>query len=85
LCDQIKEDDIGGACNTHGKNEKYINILVGKPDGKRPLGRPKRRWEDNIWVDLGEMSWEGMEWIHMAQDRDQLRAIVNTVMNLRVI
>jgi hypothetical protein len=49
---------------------------VGKPEGKRPLGRPRRRWEDNI-----EIGWGGMEWIDLAQDRDQWRAVVNTVMN----
>jgi hypothetical protein len=59
-------------------------ILVGKPEGKIPLGRPRRRWGDNIKMDLREIGWGGMDWIHMAQDRDQWRALVNTVMNLRV-
>jgi hypothetical protein len=59
-------------------------ILVGKPEGKRPLGRPRRRWEDNIRIDLREIGWGGMDWIDLAQDRDQWRALVNTVMNLRV-
>jgi hypothetical protein len=59
-------------------------ILVGKPEGKRPLGRPRRRWEDNIRMDLGDIEWGGMDWIDLAQDRDQWRALVNTVMNLRV-
>jgi len=58
-------------------------ILFGKPAGKRPLGRPRRRWEDNIRVDLKETGWEGVEWIHLAQERNQWRAVVNTVMNLR--
>jgi hypothetical protein len=58
--------------------------LVGKPEGKRPLGRPRRRWEDNIKVDLRKKGWGGMDWIDLAQDRDQWRALVNTVMNLRV-
>jgi hypothetical protein len=53
-------------------------------EGKRPLGRPRRRWEDNIKMDRREMGWGGMEWIDLAQDRDQWRALVNTVMNLRV-
>jgi hypothetical protein len=57
---------------------------VGKPEGKRPLGRPRRRWEDNIKMDLREIGWGGMDWIYLALDRDQLRAFVNTVMNLRV-
>jgi hypothetical protein len=56
-------------------------ILVGKPEGKRPLGRPRRRWVDNIKMDL---KWDGVDWIELAQDRDQWRALVNTMMNLRV-
>jgi hypothetical protein len=60
------------------------NFLVGKPEGRRPLGRPRCRWEDNIRMDLGEIGWGGMDWIDLAQDRDQRRALVNTVMNLRV-
>jgi hypothetical protein len=59
-------------------------ILVGKPEGKRPLGRPRRRWVDNIKKDLREIGQDGVDWIELAQDRDQLRALVNTVMNLRV-
>jgi hypothetical protein len=57
-------------------------ILVGKPEGKRPLGRPRLRWVDNIKMDLGETEWDGRDWIELAQDRDQWRALVNTVMNL---
>jgi hypothetical protein len=57
---------------------------VGKPEGKRPLGRPRCRWVDNINMDLREIKWNGMYWIDLAQDRDQWRALVNTVMNLRV-
>jgi hypothetical protein len=59
-------------------------ILVGKPEGKRPLGRPKCRWEDNIRMDLQEVGWWGMDWIKLAQDRDMCWALVNAVMNLRV-
>jgi hypothetical protein len=59
-------------------------ILVGNPEGKRPLGRPRRRWVDNIKMDLREIGWEGRDWIELAQDRDQWRALLNTVMNLRV-
>jgi hypothetical protein len=67
-----------------GKMRNAYMILVGKPEGKRPLGRPRRRWVDNIRVDLGEIGWDGVDWIDLAQDRDQWRALVNTVMNLRV-
>jgi hypothetical protein len=59
-------------------------IMVGKSEGKRPLGRPRRKWEDNIKMDLREVASEGMDWMHLAQDRDQWRSVVNTVMNLRV-
>jgi hypothetical protein len=59
-------------------------ILVGKPEGKRPLGRPRRRWVNNIKMDLREIGWGGVDWNDLAQDRDQWRALVNMVMNLRV-
>jgi hypothetical protein len=58
--------------------------ILGKPEGKRPLGRPRRRWVDNIKMYLQETGWDGVDWIDMAQDRDQWRALVNTVLNLRV-
>jgi hypothetical protein len=60
-------------------------ILLGKPEGKRPLRRPRRRWVGNIKMDLRETGWDGVDWIELAQDRDQWRAIVNMVMNLRVL
>jgi hypothetical protein len=60
------------------------SILVGKPEGKRLRGRPRHRREDNIRLDLTEIGWKYLDWMHMAQDKDQWRAIVNTVMNLRV-
>jgi len=59
-------------------------VLVGKPEGKRPLGRPRHRWEDNIKMDLQELGCGGMDWIELAQDRDRCRAPVNVVMNPRV-
>ena len=59
-------------------------VLVGKPEGTRPLGRPRHRWEDDIKMDLQEMGCGGMGWIELAQDRDSRRALVNAVMNLRV-
>ena len=60
-------------------------VLVGKPEGKRPLGRPRRRWEDNIKKNIQEVGCGGMDWIEMAQDRDRWRALVNAVMKLRVL
>jgi hypothetical protein len=57
---------------------------VGKPEGKRPLGKPRRRWEFNVKMDLREIRWGGMDWIDLAQDRDQWRALVSTLMNFRV-
>jgi hypothetical protein len=59
-------------------------ILVGNPERKRPLERPRRRWVDNIKIDLGEIGWDGVDWIDLVQDRDRRRALVDTVMNLRV-
>jgi hypothetical protein len=59
-------------------------ILVGKPEGKRPLGRPRCRWVDDIKMDLREVGWDGVGWIDMAQDKEQRRTLVNTVFNLRV-
>jgi hypothetical protein len=64
-----------------GKKRNVYRILVVMPEGKRPLGRPRRRWVDNIkWI----LEWDGMDWIDLAQNRDQWRALVNTVMNLRI-
>jgi hypothetical protein len=59
-------------------------ILVGRPKVKKPLGRSRRRWEDNIRIDVREIGWEVVDWMNMAEDRDQWRTVVNTVMNLRV-
>jgi hypothetical protein len=78
-------DEMGGACSTNGEKMNAYKILVRKPEGKRPLGRPRRRWEDNIKMDLKEIGWGGIDWIDLAQDRDQWRALVNTVMKLRVL
>jgi hypothetical protein len=73
---------VGGTCGTHGGG--IYRVLVGRPEGKRPLGRPRRRWEDNIKMDLREIGIDGANWIQLVQDRVQWRACVNTVMNLRV-
>jgi hypothetical protein len=61
---------MGGACRVHGEIRNACKILVGKPEGKRSLGRPSRRWGDNIKADLREMDFEVVDWIHLAQDRD---------------
>ena len=66
-----------------GEGRGVHRVLVGKPEGKRPLGRPRRRWEDNIKMDLLELG-RGGDWMELAQDRDRWRALVNTVMNFRV-
>jgi len=67
-----------------GERRGVYRILLGKPEGKRPLRRPRRRWEDNIKMDLQEMGCGGMDWMELAQDRDRWRALVKAVMNLRV-
>jgi hypothetical protein len=67
-----------------GEKRNAYRILVGKPDEKRPIGRPRRRCVDNIKMDLREIGWDGMDWIDLVQDRDQWRALLNTVVNLRV-
>jgi hypothetical protein len=67
-----------------GEKINAYMLLVGKPEGKRPLGRPRRRWVDNIKMDLLEIGWGGVDWTGLAQDRDKWRALVNTVMNLWV-
>jgi hypothetical protein len=67
-----------------GEVRDAYNILVGRPEGRRPLGRPRRRWEDNIEMDLREIGFGDVDCIDLAQDRDRWRALVNTLMNLRV-
>jgi hypothetical protein len=67
-----------------GEERDVYRVLVGKPEGKRQLGRPRRRWEDYIRMDLQEVGCGGMDWIGLTQDRDRWRALVNAVMNLRV-
>ena len=67
-----------------GERKGVYRVLVGKPEGKKPLGRPRRGWEDNIKVDLQEVGCVGMDWMELAQDRDRWRALANVVMNLRL-
>jgi hypothetical protein len=75
---------VGGACGTHGEGRGVYRVLVGRPEGKRPLGRPRRRWEDNIQIDLREIGIDEANWIRLALERVRWRAFVHTVMNLRV-
>jgi hypothetical protein len=72
---------VGGACNTHGRGEGVYRVLIGRPEGERPLGRPRRRWEDNIKMELSEIGIDGANWIRLVQDRVRWWAFVNTVMN----
>jgi hypothetical protein len=67
-----------------GEKSKVYRLLVRKPEGKRPLGRPRHRWVDNIRIDLGEVVWGDVDWISLAEDRNRWRAHVNSVLNLRV-
>jgi hypothetical protein len=75
---------MGGSCSTNGEKRNVYRLLVGKPEGKRPLGRPRRRLVDNIRMDLEEVGWGGVDWIGLDQDRYSWRALVNSVMNRRV-
>jgi hypothetical protein len=67
-----------------GENRNSYRLLMGKPEGKRPLGRPRRRWVDNIRMGLGEVGWGDVDWNCLAKDRNRWRALVNSVLNLRV-
>ena len=71
---------MGWACSTYVVEERLYRVLVGKSEGKRPLGRPKCRWEDNIKLDLQDVECGGVDWIDLAQDRDRWRGLVNALM-----
>jgi hypothetical protein len=73
------------ACSKNGKKRNEYRILLGKPEGKKPLRRPRRKWVENIKMDLRDVGWGGMDWIDLVQDKNQWTALVNTVMNLRVL
>ena len=75
---------MGRACGAYGEDRGVHRVLVGKPEGKRPLRRPRRRWEDNIKMDLQEVGGGRGDWMELAQDRDGLRALVGPVRNFRV-
>jgi hypothetical protein len=68
-----------------GEERKVYKVLVGKPERKRPLGRPRRRWEDEVRMDLRKIGLEGVDWIQLAHDRGRWRAVVSAVMNFRVL
>jgi hypothetical protein len=76
--------EVGGTCGTNGREEERVLVIGRKPEGKRPLGRPRRRWIDNIKMDLLEIGVNVVDWIGLDQDRYKWRALVNSVMNLRV-
>jgi hypothetical protein len=80
----MKDDELGRACSMRGMRTA-CSILVGKLERKIPPRRPRCRWEDNFRIDVGEVWWEGVDWIHLAQDRDNWWAFVNIVMNLQVL
>jgi len=75
---------MGGACSAYGGGGGVYVVLMEKPEGNRPLGKPRRRWEDDIKMGFEEVGCGGMDWIELAHDRDRWRAVVNAVMNLRV-
>jgi len=81
--DQIEKNEVG-ACSMYGERIDIYRVLMGKPDGKRPLGRPTRKWEDNNKMDFQEVRCESMEWIDVAQNKDRCRALVNAVMSIWV-
>jgi hypothetical protein len=83
LGDKIEKNEMGRACGTYGGGEGAYRVLVGKPEGKRPLGRPRRRWVVNIRMDLQEVGCGYVDWIGLAQDRDGWRRLVSAVMNIR--
>jgi hypothetical protein len=82
--DQIKKEMVGARRDTYVRCEICLHDLVGRPHGKRPLGRSRHRGEDNIKIDLEKLQWGSVDWIDLAEDRERGRTLVNAVMNLRV-
>jgi hypothetical protein len=81
---KIEKNEMGWACGAYGWGEGVYRVLVGKPEGRRPLRRPRRRWVDNIRTDLQKVGCGYIDWIGLAQDRDRWQTLVSAVMNLRV-
>jgi hypothetical protein len=75
---------MGGACGMNGEKRNAYRLLVGKPERKRPLGRPRRRWLNNIRMDFVEVGWSDVDWIGLAQDKDRWGVLVNSILNLWV-
>jgi hypothetical protein len=84
IYDMLSSLEMGGACSTYGGRERFVQGSGGKPEGKRPLGRPRHRWEDNVKMDLREVGCGREDWIGLAQDRARWWALVSAVRNLRV-
>jgi hypothetical protein len=75
---------LAGHVTRRGEKRNAYRLFMGKPEGKRPLGRPRRRWVGNIRMDLGEVEWGDVDWIGLVKDKKRWRALVNSVLNLRV-
>jgi hypothetical protein len=82
--DKIEKNEMGGTCSAYGEGRVVYRVFEEKPEGKKPLGGPRRRWEDNIKVDFKEVGCGGRDWIELPQDRDRWRALVNAIMIFRV-
>ena len=81
---KIEKNEMGGACGAYGEGRGVHRVLVGKPEGKRLFGRPRRIWDDDIKMDLQEVGCGGTDWFDLAQERNKWRELVNAVMDLRV-
>ncbi len=81
---KLRRYELVGACSMYGEGRGVYRVLVGKPEGKIQLGRPRRRWKDNIKMDLQEVGCGGVDWIEVAQDRDRWRAHENVVVNIQI-
>jgi hypothetical protein len=81
---QVEDDEMGGSCSANGEKRIAYRLLVGKPEGKKPLGRPRHRWVDNIRMYLGEVGWGGVDWVGLTQDRNRWRTLVKSALNLLV-